>query len=63
MCHLFLAVGTKEHDQKAAFSLEVLQKEYTLISSRSLIMFSGTFPIDGKKWASEVGLCLLNSHF
>lgn len=29
------------------FILEMLQKEYTLISARHLIVSSGTFPIDG----------------
>ena len=46
---LFLAGGTKEHNQKPAFSLGALQKEYNLTPSRSLIVSSGTFPIDGKK--------------
>lgn len=49
MYFLFLAGGTKEHNQKPAFSLGALQKEYNLTPSRSLIVSSGTFPIDGEK--------------
>ena len=48
MHYLFWAVGAKEHSQKAAFVLEMLQVECTLISARYLIMSSGTSPIDGK---------------